>query len=912
MLRNSDRFETLRPEFWPDFYATIFAIPNTSLEIAFASKGGSVFNTAVYYESLPLDKLESYARTDCNVALLSACNSKYLLVPKGEKTKRLATNQCIRHKNVIVFDLDFKDNIPNYTILDKKSRKNEVLEFVDIIKSKIASEQIPLWILNFSGNGLHFYFKLTNPIETHNAYDYKTNYQSICHYLGGVLGAEFDQACSNTARLIRMPGSTNWKDIADPTPCEILFFAKENFADDFINKFTKKVELAKPRNFQGKQEILSRLDLLKILRFFEYQKIDSITETKDKIVCSSPLSSDHSPSFHYDKSTQLFYDFSSAKGGDLFQLIALQAGLEIKQDFRKVLQYAKKIAGILESERSDTPGRYELKDEGVWFLSSGEEKDSKYWVSSYLDVIALSRNLQGQGWGRILLIRDSEGNEKTWPMPMEMLAGDGLELRKKLLDLGVQLNPSKTARNYLIHYISEKNPKRFFRAIEHLGWVGHSFVFPEKICKKESDDGVNIVLADSTHFAKFLPSGSLEVWIKEVSSYAKGNPLLQLALATAFAPPLLNLCGDENFGIHLVGPSSIGKTITLDVAGSVWGGGGVKGYKTRWRSTLNGLEALAYRHNDTLLVLDELAEVAPKSAASAAYMLANGAGKVRGSKDGGLQDQVEWRSIFLSAGEIDLSTHLESDGQKSRAGQEVRMLSLEADRDKGFGCFDHLHEFGSSSVFAEHLRFASQRNYGIAIRDFIEKLLKIPDLFSTIKAAKEAFKNRLKFEAYHGQILRVLDRFAILYAAGSLAIKFGLLPVEESELSDSLSEMLKVWVANNGNDQLEEYQILSTLRHYLQAYGLTRFPELNGKEPVLTSGQCSGFRKQSKDGSYDWFILTEIFKKEIFAGLNLKVALKALEARNCLNLDPSGRKNHLIRVPGLGANRFYMINSSLL
>jgi uncharacterized protein (DUF927 family) len=50
-----------------------------------------------------------------------------------------------------------------------------------------------------------------------------------------------------------------------------------------------------------------------------------------------------------------------------------------------------------------------------------------------------------------------------------------------------------------------------------------------------------------------------------------------LAISAAFAGPLLNLIDAESGGFHLRGASSIGKTTALVLAGSVWGGGGVKG-----------------------------------------------------------------------------------------------------------------------------------------------------------------------------------------------------------------------------------------------------------------------------------------------------------------------------------------------
>jgi uncharacterized protein (DUF927 family) len=70
-------------------------------------------------------------------------------------------------------------------------------------------------------------------------------------------------------------------------------------------------------------------------------------------------------------------------------------------------------------------------------------------------------------------------------------------------------------------------------------------------------------------------------------------------------------------------------------AGSVWGGGGLKGWARSWRTTDNALEAVAAAHCDLLLCLDEMSEAGAEVVAASSYMLANGAGKSRAARDGG-------------------------------------------------------------------------------------------------------------------------------------------------------------------------------------------------------------------------------------------------------------------------------------
>ena len=113
--------------------------------------------------------------------------------------------------------------------------------------------------------------------------------------------------------------------------------------------------------------------------------------------------------------------------------------------------------------------------------------------------------------------------------------------------------------------------------------------------------------------------------------------------------------GLDSGGFHWRGDSSCGKTTALRVAASVYGG---PAYLQRWRATDNALEAVAAQHCDGLLILDELAQVDPRTAGECAYMLANETGKSRSTRTGQTRQRLTWRLLFLSAGEIGLAAHM--------------------------------------------------------------------------------------------------------------------------------------------------------------------------------------------------------------------------------------------------------------
>jgi putative DNA primase/helicase len=119
----------------------------------------------------------------------------------------------------------------------------------------------------------------------------------------------------------------------------------------------------------------------------------------------------------------------------------------------------------------------------------------------------------------------------------------------------------------------------------------------------------------------------------------------------------------------------------LKLAASVYGG---TSYLQRWRSTDNALEATAAQHSDCLLILDELAQIDPKTAGECAYMLANEQGKARATRTGTPRARQAWRLLFLSAGELGLSDHMAEGMKRTRTGQEVRMADIPADAGPGW------------------------------------------------------------------------------------------------------------------------------------------------------------------------------------------------------------------------------------
>lgn len=889
-----------------DFVSTANEGDGTLTEIALAKAGTTKFNRAIYYERLLEEDIHHLSRLKSNMSFGSGFGKEAMQpLVLGSEINRKGADRFVVEKNLLSFDLDFKDNFENY---GAEHRETLRVQFSETLANALSGAGIQPWMTAFSGNGLHLHFKMKMPYRIESAQRYTEIYDSVRNYLECVAGLKFDPACSNPSRLMRLPFSTNWKNERDPVPCQLL---QHNPASDFSEVFAgfltmASVETKVERKFtKDKQVILAKLSLERILEHFRYEKMGTMRVKNGQTVCSSPFKSDSTPSFYFDTHKNLFFDFSSGFGGDVFTLIGKLSGFDTKTEFTKVLGLAAKIAGVQVSEVRSTG--FHVDEKGVWY--QGANDGEALWIATPILVDALTRDSFSKSWGRLLSFKDQDAVTKQWSMPMELLAGDGSEIRRVLLNFGVEMAIGKRERQLFLSFLQSTKPKKRADCVNRIGWHSDMYVLPNEVIRQKEDDST-VILQTFSIDTSFSTKGTLEDWQRNVGSLCIGNSRLVFAISTAFASTLLKITGDENGGFHFVGPSSIGKSITLKVAASVWGNPGLNGFAKRWRSTLNGLEAVAASRCDSLLVLDELGEVTPKDAGIAAYMLSGGVGKNRATKDATRASSLEWRLLFLSSGEISLGQHIAQSGEHVNAGQEIRMLDIPAERPGSSGIFENIHGFQSANSFALALGESAEKVYGAPIRYFLEKIVANPSSCDAVNRKRREFISSLNVSGNHGQIQRALHRFALIAAAGDLGVDFGILPWAKGEAFDAAQTCFEDWFHLWGlGGSREGQQLVQQIRTLLQEFGPSRFPILQDvkKSPEDHRQQLWGFRKENPDKSYEWIVLSEVFRTQLCRGHDFRRALRDLKERDLV----SG-VSVLMRLPFLGTTRVMILKSTII
>lgn len=540
-------------------------------------------------------------------------------------------------------------------------------------------------------------------------------------------------------------------------------------------------------------------------------------------------------------------------------------------------------------------------------------------VCDPLHVLARARDAQGAGWALLLAFDTPDGPGKRWLMPREMLAGDGTAYRAALEHQGFATPVDTARRRWLTEYLASRNPPELVRLVDRTGWHGRAFVLHDETLGGEPGEPI-LFHGEKPAERTFAQRGALSTWQARIARPCIGNSRLAFSVAAAFAGPLVAWAGGDSGGFHFVGDSSCGKTTALQVAASVWGG---PGYMQRWRGTDNGIEGLAAAHSDALLTLDELAQLDPKAAGEAAYMLGNGQGKARASRTGGSRPRLSWRLLFLSAGEVGLADHMAEAGKKARAGQELRLIDLGADAGRGLGLFDHAAQAGSPGELAKALGEACGKSYGSAGRAWLEHLAGRTDtLAAELRERMRAFEaETLKAEA-SGQVERVARRFALVAAAGEMASAAGLTGWPEGEAYRAARAVFDAWLAARpaGMGASEEEAMLRQVRGWFALNGEARFTDWNRSDDdrrPLTSNRA-GWRRNVKSAvvdevvAVDWFVLPEVFRTEVVKGWSERAVLRLLDRLGHLRREKGASFLSRIAPPGAGKVSAIRIRSTLL
>lgn len=249
------------------------------------------------------------------------------------------------------------------------------------------------------------------------------------------------------------------------------------------------------------------------------------------------------------------------------------------------------------------------------------------------------------------------------------------------------------------------------------------------------------------------PKGTLDAHRAALAKAFDEDSQAALMILSALAAPLLRPLRAPNFGIHLAGDSSRGKTSKLVCAASVFGDPRNDQWLASWNTTATAMELRAETLCDLPLCYDEVGAGDRAQIERSIYMLVNGSGKGRAQRSLKLRKTPSWRTVVLSTGEHSLAS------EKANTGAQVRIVQF---RVNGFGELD--------AAGVDSIREACERNAGHVGRLWLKTLVDIDDwqpLRELFVSAKAQFR-----EQKEGSLMqRQAVYFALLAVAEHLASK---------------------------------------------------------------------------------------------------------------------------------------------
>ena len=307
---------------------------------------------------------------------------------------------------------------------------------------------------------------------------------------------------------------------------------------------------------------------------------------------------------------------------------------------------------------------------------------------------------------------------------------------------------SENARE-LVKYLSAVESMNYddmceTKSVGRLGWI-KGYGFSPYVDNLRFDGDISF----RNTYAAVSESGDFEAWLDCVKAVREGGLIARIMLAASFASALVEPCNALPFFVHIWGGTEAGKTLGLMLATSVWANPAMGEYIHTFNSTAVGQEMMAGFCNSLPLCIDELQVVKDRrSFDNIIYMLAEGIGKSRGAKAGGLQRMQTWRNCIITTGEMPISN------SNSGGGAVNRILEIDCQDEK---------------LFSNPREVAAllQSNYGFAGKRFVEALQE-PGVMDDAQAKYAEFSKQLAGgESTEKQIMSA----ALLLTADLLAEK---------------------------------------------------------------------------------------------------------------------------------------------
>ena len=386
---------------------------------------------------------------------------------------------------------------------------------------------------------------------------------------------------------------------------------------------------------------------------------------------------------------------------------------------------------------------YKVNDQGIYLEVGADKMD--YTVTNTPVVISrIGESLDGDETVQYKIkYKMVTGKiQERFVEPSVLLSGD----LKPLIDLGIVFSDNNKGKmkDYFIKYLNPKNPPQKEFTTKKNGWKEEyeAIVTGEYIHTSTGTE--KITQLKETLIKPYTKSGNVTEWYEGVKPLLEYD-LTWLKMCGTVSAFLIRFVKGNSFVLHNWGESTGGKTTTMQVGASMVGNPLAGGLLQDANNSGAGAELFLVYNSDTPIYFDETSNNPEFS--EGLYMMGNGKGKVRGTKDLGYTQGGSWHTVIQSCGEYPLTA-----GDDVKTGMKMRTVEIH----------DGIPLLEEEEMMK--IEDSIKNNYGLFLDDIVQRVI-------ISRAGYRAMYNRMikQFEKSKNPFSeRVKTHFVILAIGGSI------------------------------------------------------------------------------------------------------------------------------------------------
>ena len=504
------------------------------------------------------------------------------------------------------------------------------------------------------------------------------------------------------------------------------------------------------------------------------------------------------------------------------------------------------------------PGFYQYEQ----IEAATEEKPARYgwkYICSPWRVLGVGRDSEGDEW-YFVEVKDPD---KGLTYEARLLAGFWEEQGgwRAVVSKGVRFAPgftSKDKRHRLLEAMRMSNNSNIFDKRDIIiptqtGWQPggyRAYIFPDGEVIGENADRYRVP-AKIKRKTIFGVAGTLDSWKQNVAPLLN-CPMGHLMICAGFAAPFVQT-RDNLAGVLIYGDSNAGKTLIASAYVSIYGDASEAGNCAlmKSRATANAIEWTAAQSRNSVLVIDEMAQLQKQFLEGVAYMLANGKTKQRLQNKGQGTEQEEQK-------EVNVFTVLTAERSMMNLAA-LRGVPWDTGSDRRLPSVQFINELPTGWLPGEWKMKLSQaitENYGAVGRKWLGEMMKKlqanPGYIRQIKQ-DEFSRWQTRFPGVKEQALKVMQAFSLLCALGCAAY-----PYHGIDEDDIRASMFRIFDGIRENFGSGNRNVACATAYFIEA---VQTAGANGRfnNGAVSNIACDGWVTRVDDGHDEYQILAHVF-----------------------------------------------------